>query len=70
MVYVDYPPSVYQLHVHLKHLAGSGMSHDSLRVHPLTILNNLQIDPENHSNSRLQLPVYVHTNLYLALCLG
>lgn len=68
MAYVHYPPSVYQLHVHFKHLAGPGMSHDTLRVHPLpTIINNLKIDPEYYSKSRMQLPVYVHTELYLAL---
>jgi hypothetical protein len=67
MAYVHYPPSVYQLHIHFKHLA-AGISHDTLRVHPLpTILNNLQIDSEYYSKSRLQLPVYVHTDLYLAL---
>ena len=68
MAYVHYPPSVYQLHVHFKHLAGPGISHDTLRVHPLpAILNNLKIDPDYYAKSRLQMPVYVHTDLYLAL---
>ena len=68
MAYIHYPPSVYQLHVHFKHLAGPGLSHDTLRVHSLTtIINNLKIDPEYYTKSRLQLPVYVHTDLYLAL---
>lgn len=68
MAYIHYPPSVYQLHVHFKHLAGPGMSHDTMRVHTLpTIINNLKIDPEYYSKSRMQLPVYVHTELYLAL---
>lgn len=68
MAYLHYPPSVYQLHVHFKHLAGPGMSHDTLRVHPLpTVLNNLRIDPEYYARSHLQMPVYMHTELYQAL---
>jgi hypothetical protein len=54
--------------VHFKHLAAPGMSHDTLRVHPLqTILNNLEIDPEYYARSFLQMPVYTHTELHLAL---
>ena len=68
MAYIHYPPSVYQLHVHFKHLAAPGASHDTLRVHPLqTILNNLEIDPEYYARSRLQVPVYTYTELHLAL---
>ena len=68
MAYVHYPPSVYQLHVHFKHLAGPGVFHDTLRVHSLpTIINNLKIDSEYYAKSSLQLPVYVHTDLYMAL---
>jgi hypothetical protein len=68
MAYVHYPPSVYQLHVHFKHLTGQGVSHDTLRVHPLpVILNNLRIDPDYYAKSRMQVPVYVHTELYAAL---
>jgi hypothetical protein len=67
MAYVHYPPSVYQLHVHFKHLTAPGGA-DTLRIHTLqTILNNLHIDPEYYSKSHMQLPVYVHTDLYLAL---
>ncbi len=65
IAYVHYPPSVYQLHVHFKHVAGG---HDTLRLHPLpTIINNLTIDPEYYSKSHIQLPVYAHTGLYTAL---
>ena len=68
MAYVHYPPSVYQLHVHFKHMAGSGLSHDTLRMHPLpSIINNLRIDPDYYAKSRLQMPVYVHSDLYTAL---
>jgi hypothetical protein len=68
MAYVHYPPSVYQLHVHFKHMAGSGLSHDTLRMHPLpSIINNLKIDPDYYAKSRLQMPVYVHSDLYAAL---
>ena len=68
MAYLHYPPSVYQLHVHFKHLAGPGVSHDTLRVHSLpTVLNNLTIDPEYYAKSQLQMPVYIHTELYQAM---
>jgi hypothetical protein len=68
MAYVHYPPSVYQLHVHFKHISGNHMFHDPLRVHPLpAIINNLRIDPDFYLKSHLQLPVYVHTELYAAL---
>ena len=68
MAYVHYPPSVYQLHVHFKHVASPGAPHDTLRVHMLpAILNNLSIDPEYYAKSSLQMPVYVHTDLFLAL---
>ena len=68
MAYVHYPPSVYQLHIHFKHLTGHHVFHDTFRVHPLlSIVNNLQIDPDFYSKSVLQLPVYVHTDLYAAL---
>jgi m7GpppX diphosphatase len=66
MAYIHYPPSVYQLHVHFKHLAWG--PHDTLRVHPLpAIINNLRIDPDYYTKSLLQVPVYTHTDLYLAL---
>ena len=68
LAYVHYPPSVYQLHIHFKHLSGHNVFHDTFRVHPLlSIINNLQIDPEYYTKSHLQLPVYVHTELYSAL---
>jgi hypothetical protein len=68
IAYVHYPPSVYQLHVHFKHLVGPGTFHDTLRIHSLpSIINNLKIDSEYYAKSNLQLPVYVHTDLYLAL---
>jgi len=68
MAYVHYPPSVYQLHIHFKHLTGHHVFHDTFRVHPLlSIINNLQIDSDFYSKSVLQLPVYVHTDLYAAL---
>jgi hypothetical protein len=68
MAYIHYPPSVYQLHVHFKHLTGHHVFHDTFRVHPLlSIINNLKIDPDFYRKSSLQLPVYVHTDLYAAL---
>lgn len=70
MSYIHYPPSVYQLHVHFRNVTGPGAGafQDTLRIHSLTtIINNLQIDPEYYSKSNLQLPVYVHTDLFLAL---
>jgi hypothetical protein len=68
MAYIHYPPSVYQLHIHFKHLTGHHVFHDTFRVHPLlSIINNLRIDPDFYTKSSLQLPVYVHTDLYAAL---
>ena len=68
MAYVHYPPSVYQLHIHFKHLSGHNVFHDTFRVHPLqSIINNLKIDSDFYKKSYLQLPVYVHTDLYAAL---
>ena len=68
MAYVHYPPSVYQLHIHFKHLSGHNVFHATFRVHPLlSIINNLKIDPDFYRKSHLQLPVYVHTDLYAAL---
>ena len=66
LAYVHYPPSVYQLHIHFKNLSDG--FHDTFRVHPLlTIINNLKIDPDYYKKSHLQLPVYMHTELYSAL---
>lgn len=68
MVFIHYPPSVYQLHVHFKYPVSQSMSHDTFRMHPLAvIINNLQIDGEYYSKSLLQLPVYTNTELYTAL---
>jgi len=67
MAYIHYPPSVYHLHVHFKHLS-SNQAFDTARVHPLlAVINNLQIDPDFYAKSCLYLPVYTHTELYLAL---
>lgn len=67
--YVHYPPSVYQLHVHFKHIKGASVvAMDTLRVHTLpSIINNLQIDPNYYAKSSLQVPVYTHTELYTAI---
>ena len=71
LAYVHYPPSVYQMHIHFKHLAGPNVFHDTFRVHPLlSIINNLQIDSDFYKKSNLQLPVYTHTELYNALEAG
>jgi m7GpppX diphosphatase len=65
IAYIHYPPSVYQLHVHFKHVAGIK---DTQRIHPLLkVIHNLKNDPEYYSKSHLNLPVYVHTELYMAL---
>jgi hypothetical protein len=68
MVFIHYPPSVYQLHVHFKYPVSQSASHDTFRIHPLAvIINNLQIDREYYSKSLLQLPVYTNTELFTAL---
>lgn len=71
MAYIHYPPSVYQLHVHFKYPVSQTPPHDTFRVHPLaSVLNNLHIDSDYYGKSLLQLPVYMNTELYAALCLG
>jgi hypothetical protein len=70
MAYIHYPPSVYQLHVHFKFPVSHTPPHDTFRVHPLaSVLNNLHIDGDYYAKSLLQLPVYLNTELYAALCL-
>jgi len=70
MAYIHYPPSVYQLHVHFKYPLSHTASHDMFRIHPLaSIINNLHIDSDYYRKSLLQLPVYLNTELYSALCL-
>ena len=63
MVYIHYPPSVYQLHVHFKYPVSP--SHDAFRVHPvLNIINNLKINSDYYARSALHLPVYINSDLY------
>ena len=65
MTYIHYPPSVYQLHIHFKHPIGT---HDTLRMHSLAnVINNLQLDPDYYAKSDIQLPVYMHSELYSEL---
>ena len=65
MCYIHYPPSVYQLHIHFRHPIGM---HDTLRMHSLaTVINNLELDPEYYAKSTIQMPVYMHSELYSEL---
>ena len=65
MCYIHYPPSVYQLHIHFKHPIGT---HDTLRMHSLaSVINNLQLDPDYYAKSTIQMPVYMHSELYSEL---
>jgi m7GpppX diphosphatase len=62
MVYVHYPPSVWQLHVHFAHPYSQAHHKDVYRIHSLsTIINNLKIDPDYYQKATLQISVQKHS---------
>lgn len=62
MAYLHYPPSVYQLHVHLSYPYGQFGHRDSYRIHSLvTIINNLEIDPHYYSKATMHMAVLKHS---------
>ncbi len=68
MAYVHYPPSVYQLHVHFSHPYAQYCHKDSYRIHSLvTIINNLEVDPEYYRKSTIQLALCRMSPYYQAL---
>jgi hypothetical protein len=68
MAYIQYPPSVYQLHIHFLFPYWQYCHRDTYRVHSLqTIVNNLQIDPEYYAKATLQILVHRQSLHYIAL---
>lgn len=58
MVYIHYPPSVYQLHVHFTFPYGQFCHKEAFRIHPLQqVIANLEIDPEYYRKVTLCIPV-------------
>jgi m7GpppX diphosphatase len=58
MVYIHYPPSVYQLHVHFTYPYGQFCHKEAFRIHPLQqVIANLEIDPEYYAKVTLCIPV-------------
>jgi replication factor C subunit 2/4 len=68
MVYVHYPPSVYQLHVHFSYPYGQFCHKEAFRIHPLQqVITNLEIDPEYYAKVTLCIPVTRGSQHYTAL---
>jgi len=68
MAYVHYPPSVYQLHVHLVYPYGQYCHRDAYRVHDLaTVMSNLEIDPDYYAKAALSMAVLPQSLQYAAL---
>lgn len=69
MVYLHYPPSIYQLHIHFAYPYAQHNHKDTYRIHSLTtIINNLKLDPDYYKKATLQLAV--PKNSQLARLLG
>lgn len=70
MAYIHYPPSVYQLHVHLAYPYAQYNQRDVFRIHGLeTVINNLEMDPEYYAKAALQVSLGRNSALY-QICSG
>ena len=68
MAYVHYPPSVYQLHVHFSYPYTQYCHRNTFRVHNLlTVINNLQIDPDYYAKATLYMAVFRQSLHFSAL---
>lgn len=68
MAYVNYPPSVYRLHVHFGAPFVVSSAFDAFRMHSLSsIINNLKLNPEYYAKSTFRVPVHATSELYRAL---
>jgi m7GpppX diphosphatase len=64
MVYVHYPPSVYQLHIHFAYPYAQHNHKDTYRIHSVAnIINNLEIDSEYYEKATLQMAVPKNSQL-------
>lgn len=68
MIYVHYPPSVYQLHIHFSYPYGQFGHRDAYRIHSLTaIINNLEIDPLYYAKATMHMAVLKQSPHFSAL---
>jgi len=68
MTYVNYPPSVYRLHIHFCAPFSGSSAFDAFRMHPISnVINNLKINPEYYRVSNFRIPVHCNSDLFRAL---
>ena len=68
MCYVNYPPSVYRLHIHFCAPFSVFSAFDAFRMHSLSsIINNLKINSDYYALSDFRIPVHGNSELYQAL---
>lgn len=68
MAYVNYPPSVYRLHIHFCAPFSGSSAFDAFRMHPLsTIINNLRLCGDYYRLASLCVPVHSNSELCRAL---
>ena len=65
MIFLNYPPSVYQLHFHVCAPFQRVLSYDAFRMHSLTsILSNLQMDTAYYQKVTFRMPVLLTSDFY------
>ena len=65
LIFVNYPPSVYQLHFHVCAPFRRVASYDAFRMHSLTsILSNLRMNGEYYQRATLRVPVLTGSEFY------
>lgn len=68
MAYVNYPPSVYRLHIHFCAPFAGSSAFDAFRMHSLsTIVNNLRLCGDYYRLATLCVPVHANSELCRAL---
>jgi len=68
MIFLNYPPSVYQLHFHICAPFQRVLSYDAFRMHSLTsIVSNLQMDPAYYQKVTFRMPVLLTSDMYSLL---
>jgi len=68
MAFINYPPSVYRLHIHFCAPFFCSSAYDSFRMHSLaSVINNLRICPDYYALSTFVVPVHVGSDFHRAL---
>lgn len=68
MIFLNYPPSVYQLHFHVCAPFQRVLSYDAFRMHSLTsIMSNLQMDSAYYQKVTFRMPVLLTSDMYCLL---